>query len=256
MIRAALALMLVAGPALATEIGDADKGASVFRKCASCHQVGSDASDRTGPHLNGIFGRPAAAHEGFDYSRSMARAGADGLIWDLNSLDTYLENPKSLVSGTRMNFRGLKQPEDRADVLAFLRLYSDNPQNIPEAEPTARASDPDVQPEILALKGDLEYGAYLSSECTTCHQADGDDAGIPSITGWAEEDFVVAMHAYKVKHRVHPVMQMMAGRLSDEEIAARKEQWVAPALKHKKGILYKYAKMVASASKGCVTDAF
>mgnify|MGYP000020560506 CR=1 FL=1 len=98
--------------------------------------------------------------------------------------------------------------------------YSDNPQNIPEAEPTARASDPDVQPEILALKGDLEYGAYLSSECTTCHQADGDDAGIPSITGWAEEDFVVAMHAYKVKHRVHPVMQMMAGRLSDEEIAA------------------------------------
>ena len=43
--------------------------------------------------------------------------------------------------------------------------------------------------------------------------------------------------------------------LSDEELAERKSQWVQPALKHKKGILYKYAKSVASASKGCVTDA-
>jgi dihydroxy-acid dehydratase len=43
--------------------------------------------------------------------------------------------------------------------------------------------------------------------------------------------------------------------ISDEEIAERKATWVAPALKHKKGILYKYAKMVASASKGCITDA-
>jgi len=220
MIRAALVLMMVAGPVLATEIGDADKGANVFKKCASCHQVGADAADRTGPHLNGIFGRRAAAHDGYKYSKAMARAGADGLIWDLDTLDTYLENPKSLVTGTRMNFRGLKREEDRANVLAFLRRYSDDPQNIPEAAPTARVTDPEVHPDILALEGDPEYGAYLSSECTTCHQANGGDEGIPSITGWPAEDFVVAMHAYKVKHRVHPVMQMMAGRLTDEEIAA------------------------------------
>jgi len=42
--------------------------------------------------------------------------------------------------------------------------------------------------------------------------------------------------------------------ISEEEIAERKAQWVVPALKHTKGILYKYAKMVAPASKGCVTD--
>ena len=68
--------------------------------------------------------------------------------------------------------------------------------------------------------GDPDYGEYLASECKTCHQQSGADDGIPSITHWPEEDFVVAMHAYKQKVRPHPVMQMMAGRLTDEEIAA------------------------------------
>jgi cytochrome c len=77
-----------------------------------------------------------------------------------------------------------------------------------------------LAPEILAIEGDLAYGEYLSAECTTCHQVNGTDDGIPSITGWPDEDFVVAMHAYKEKIRPHPVMQMMASRLSNEEIAA------------------------------------
>ncbi len=58
------------------------------------------------------------------------------------------------------------------------------------------------------------------AKCTTCHQSDGSDSGIPSIIYWPEEDFVVAMHAYKRELRPHPVMQMIAGRLSNEEIAA------------------------------------
>jgi len=119
-----------------------------------------------------------------------------------------------------MSFRGLKKPQDRADVLAYLRLYSDDPANIPEADPTAIAPEVELPPEILAMVGDPEYGEYLSSECKTCHQSDGNDDGIPSITNWPTEDFVVAMHAYKQELRPHPVMQMMAGRLSDEEIAA------------------------------------
>ncbi|MDT8327969.1 MAG: c-type cytochrome, partial [Roseovarius sp.] len=83
-----------------------------------------------------------------------------------------------------------------------------------------RGTDHSVAPEILALQGDPEYGEYLSSECVSCHQIDGSANGIPSIAYWPEDDFVVAMHAYKAKLRSHPVMQMMAGRLSNEEIAA------------------------------------
>ena len=104
--------------------------------------------------------------------------------------------------------------------MAFLRQFSASPQDIPESEPTATPRDPDVDKAILAIAGDREYGEYLSSECTTCHKADGADDGIPSITGWPTDVFVTVMHAYKVKARPHPVMQMMAGRLSDEEIAA------------------------------------
>jgi cytochrome c len=217
--------LLVASPALATggasPIGDAERGATFYdRQCKVCHQIGPDAVNRIGPPLNGIYGRRAGIYPDFKYSKSMVRMGNDGLTWTLETLDAYVENPKALVSGTRMNYRGLKDAEARAALLAFLRDWSDKPADIPEAEPTAVALLPVLPPEVLALEGDREYGEYLSSECLTCHKRDGADEGIPSITGWPEEDFVVAMHAYKEKLRPHPVMQMMAGRLSNEEIAA------------------------------------
>lgn len=220
LISLGLSLVLSSGIAQADPLGDAEKGKEHFSLCSGCHEVGKDAKDRIGPHLNGIFGRRAAAHEGYRYSNGMERAGADGLIWTAETLDAYIQNPRALVSKTRMSFRGMEDPQDRADLLAYLRIYSDNPANIPEAEPTATGIDHDLDPAILALQGDAEYGEYLSTECLTCHQGDGSDEGIPSITLWPEEDFVVAMHAYKNKLRPHPVMQMMAGRLSNEEIAA------------------------------------
>lgn len=199
---------------------DLAAGEKAFAQCKGCHQIGVGAKHRIGPHLNGIFGRAAASHDGFRYSKSLNRAGQGGLEWHADTLDAFIENPRSLASATRMSFRGIKDPEKRANLIAYLRTFSDDPSNIPEADPTATAVDHDVDPEILALQGDPEYGEYLSGECTTCHQAEGGDDGIPSIVFWPEEDFVIAMHAYKSKTRNHPVMQMIAGRLGDEEIAA------------------------------------
>ncbi|WP_299671840.1 c-type cytochrome [uncultured Roseobacter sp.] len=202
------------------ETGDVAAGEKVFQQCKGCHQVGSGATHRIGPHLNGLFGRKAASLDDFAYSKSFRRAGAGGLEWHADTLDVFLENPRSMTSGTRMSFRGIKDAQERANLIVFLRQFSDNPADIPEADPTAQGADHDLDPAILALVGDPEYGAYLSGECTTCHQAGGTDAGIPSITLWPEEQFVTAMHAYKNKQRNHPVMQMIAGRLGDEEIAA------------------------------------
>ena len=90
---------------------------------------------------------------------------------------------------------------------------------------TAAASQPagsvfSVPEGVLALVGDLEYGEYLAAECTTCHQSDGANDGIPGIVGWETADFVTAMHAYKEQHRENPVMQMVTGRLANDEIAA------------------------------------
>ena len=215
-----LTVAAVSTAAATEELGDTDAGKVVFKKCQGCHQVGQGAKNKIGPHLNGVFGRKAAGLEGFRYSKSLERAGRSGLEWHADTLSAYVENPRAFASGTRMSFRGLKDAEDRANLIAYLRLFSDNPADIPEADPTAVGTDHSVDPEILAIQGDPEYGAYLSSECTTCHQIEGSDEGIPSIVYWNEEDFVVALHAYKENQRLHPVMQMIAGRLSNEEIAA------------------------------------
>lgn len=230
-IVAPLAIALLAGvfgpPAdaqtapLATALGDVENGARVYaRDCAFCHQIGPGARNAVGPHMNRVFDRGAGSIEGYRYSPGLNRMGVDGLVWTYETLDAYLANPRALVSGTRMSYRGLRDEQERHDVIAYLRAYSDQPQNIPESAPTALRTLPDLSAETLAIEGDTEYGEYLSAECTTCHQRSGDDAGIPAIIGWFEEDFVVAMHAYKQGLRPHPVMQMMAQRLDDEQIAA------------------------------------
>lgn len=227
MIRALAVVVLCAGAASADEDGetaraDTERGASLFSQCRGCHEIGEGARNRIGPHLNGIFGRHAASVDGFAYSRSLKRAGADGLVWTAETLDAFIADPRSLATRTRMSYRGMKDARDRADLMAFLRLQAGGEAEAADAagETDDAAARPELSPEVLAIEGDAEFGEYLSSECTTCHRADGADAGIPSITLWPEEDFVIAMHAYKQKLRPHPVMQMMAGRLSDEEIAA------------------------------------
>jgi len=221
--RAVLAAAVLAVLPLTTvnadQAADAERGAIVFKACSSCHVVGPGAKNRVGPHLNGIFGRRAATIDGFNYSDDIVRAGVNGLFWTAEKLDIYMEDPQTLVSGTRMKYRGLKDAGDRRDVIAFLRQYSDNPRDIPEAAPTA-VSDPVLPSEILTMQGDMAFGEYLSGECVTCHRIDGTDNGISSITGWPTEVFITALHAYRSKARDHPVMRMIAAPLANEEIAA------------------------------------
>lgn len=214
---AALAQVSTAGAPL----GNVVRGAEVWeQECAVCHLMGEAAVHDIGPHLNRVFDRRAGSLPDFDYSDSIVRMGRDGLRWTFTTLDAYIENPYSLVSGTRMGYPGLDSAADRADLIAFLRQYSDQPGNIPEAAPTARRIEVELPPEVLAIRGDREFGEYLATECTTCHQRDGSASGIPSITNWPEERFVVAMHAYKQGLRPHQVMQTVAKRLDNEEIAA------------------------------------
>ena len=205
----------------AVALGDVEHGRELWEfECAACHEMGRGAEDGIGPQLNRVFGRRAAAIADFPYSDSIIRMGRDGLTWTYRTLDAYIENPYALVSGTRMSYPGLEDADDRADLLAFIRLYSDQPADIPEAEPTARRVEVELPAEVLEIRGDREWGEYLASECTTCHQRDGAAAGIPSITHWPEDRFVVAMHAYREGLRPHSTMQNIARRLEDEDIAA------------------------------------
>lgn len=98
-------------------------GEGVFKKCAACHKVGEGAKNAVGPALNGIVNAPMAQVEGFKYSAPLAEMGAAGSIWDDASLHAFLENPKGFVKGTRMSFAGLKKPEERDAVIAYLSTF-------------------------------------------------------------------------------------------------------------------------------------
>lgn len=71
-----------------------------------------------------------------------------------------------------------------------------------------------------AHAADAAYGEYLASECSTCHRLDGKNKGIPSITGWPADQFVAVLNSYKLKDRTNATMQAIAGRLTDEDMAA------------------------------------
>jgi len=113
-----LGLGLMAATALAD--GDAVKGEQIFKKCMACHSV-TDKTNKVGPYLVGVVGRKVASIEGFNYSDSMKEYAATGAVWDEATLNTYLENPKAVVTKTKMAFAGLKKEDERADLIAFLK---------------------------------------------------------------------------------------------------------------------------------------
>ncbi len=98
---------------------DLGKGAKVFGKCKACHKL-EDGANGTGPHLYKIIDRAvgAASGSGYGYSGALAQV-AD--VWTTDELNGFLENPKTYAPGTKMGFAGLKKPEDRASVIAYLQ---------------------------------------------------------------------------------------------------------------------------------------
>ena len=220
--RAAFLLLALFAVLTVTGAGgaDAERGKALYLECKRCHQVGGGAEHRIGPHLNDLFGRAAASSPDYRYSPAMKEAGATGLVWTAATLDAFLADPRALVPHTRMSFAGMAAADDRAELVAWLRAFTGGGSGLPPAEPTATPEEYGLDPAVLAIPGDPEYGAYLAGECITCHRADGAVEGIPSIVGWPVSDFVLALQAYKHGKRVHPAMQLVAGRLSDEEIAA------------------------------------
>jgi len=108
----------------AAQQGNVEDGAEVFKKCRACHDVGPDAKNKVGPPLNDVIGRTAGAVAQFSYSDANKAAGAKGLVWNDDTLSKYLENPLAFMPGTKMAFAGLKDPQDRKDLIAYLKTFS------------------------------------------------------------------------------------------------------------------------------------
>jgi cytochrome c len=137
----AATLAFLASIALQTSVaiaqGNAEEGKDVFRKCGSCHKIGPDAKNSTGPLLNGVIGRQAGTAEGYAYSELNSAAGKNGLVWTDALVLQYLADPTpflkkfltdkgqpALAEGaTKMVFK-LPDEADRQNVIAYLKTFA------------------------------------------------------------------------------------------------------------------------------------
>lgn len=128
---AAEAAVKDAGPQPITPLlaaASSEDGARLFRRCAACHGSDKGGPNKIGPNLWGIVGRQPGTHDGFAYSNTLATMTAS---WDFEALNRFLANPKAFAPGTKMNFTGIPKPEDRANLITFLRGQADQPVPLP-----------------------------------------------------------------------------------------------------------------------------
>ena len=112
---------LVAELPAAYQAADLSNGEAKFAVCRSCHTTAEGGADMTGPNLWGVFGRKAGSKADFSYSDDLKNAP---WTWDADRINKWIENPRAVLPGTKMTFIGMPDPNDRRDVIAFLKTQT------------------------------------------------------------------------------------------------------------------------------------
>ena len=141
---------------------DLSAGENQFKKCASCHKLDANG---IGPGLMGIVGRPVASHAGFAYSEAMVGHKAEAPNWTYDALDHFLLGPAKAVPGTKMSYAGLKNQEDRVNLIAWLRTQGSGGYPIPAPDP-ARQATAAAAPAAAAAPGAAPAAPTASAPTT------------------------------------------------------------------------------------------
>ena len=153
---------------------DPAKGADVFKKCQACHTVDQGGANGLGPNLYDVVGEPIGHVRGFAFGRAESLA-----VWDWKSMSEWLANPKKYAPGTKMTFAGLSNPEDRANVIAFLNSKSDAPLPMPAAPV---ASTPGAAEDKAASEAD-DAGAQKAENEPVLTEQEAQKGGMANIRG-------------------------------------------------------------------------
>ena len=132
---------------------DPAKGQQVFNKCMACHNADKGGANQLGPNLWDVIGEPIGQGKGFAFSDALAKHGG---TWTWDSLAEWLSSPRGFAPGTKMTFAGLGNPQDRADVIAFLNSHSDAPKPLPAAPAAAAEAKPGAGPDNGPQKADKQ----------------------------------------------------------------------------------------------------
>ena len=114
------AAALIAASAAATLAQDVDKGATVFKKCGVCHKIGPGATNLVGPELNGLDGRHSGSVAGYSYSPANKDSG---IVWNEETFEDYIKDPKAKIPGTKMIFAGIKNEQEAKDLWAYIKQF-------------------------------------------------------------------------------------------------------------------------------------
>ena len=139
---------------LGTVLAAADPaaGEKLFAKCTACHTINAGGANGIGPNLYAIVGKPIGKHAaGFAYSGDLSGHGGN---WDYANLDAWLKSPKAFAAGTKMSFAGLSKPEDRANIIAYMKANGGGPDfPAPKAADAAAPAD-GAAPAAAATEGE------------------------------------------------------------------------------------------------------
>ncbi|MBO9622189.1 MAG: cytochrome c family protein [Sphingomonas sp.] len=134
---------------IAVRLAKADpaKGADVFKQCTACHTIDQGAASGIGPNLYGTVGKPHGHLPGFAYSDALKSVPG---AWTFEALDAWLTSPRKYAPGTKMTFAGLANPQDRANVIAYLNSQG---SNLPLPAAPAEGAAPDANAQANVAEG-------------------------------------------------------------------------------------------------------